>query len=138
MAQNQISSNLPYQCITPGSYYVPLSNNTCTTPVFLAIVPVFVVAGILTNLGLTKGKAKFLAQVAMTIGSFSIFVHGKASLTDGMAGKELGEILGISFVQGDDNIPLVDAFDGVVDMLGIILRVMASGRFPALRCSLSP
>lgn len=52
------------------------------------------VTEILTDFGLTEGKAEFLAQVAMTIGSFSIFVHGKTSFTDGMAGRKLGEILG--------------------------------------------
>lgn len=99
----------------------------CTATVFLAVVPIFVVTGALTGFRLAEGTAVFLTQAAMSVGSFSVLVHGKTGVTDKMTGRELGGILRIAFVQGDNSVPMVEVFDGVVDMLGVIALVADEG-----------
>ena len=58
-----------------------------TTQVFLAVVPVFVIAGTLASFGLAEGTAEFLAEAAVTIGCFAILVHGKAGVADRIADR---------------------------------------------------
>ena len=53
-------------------------------PVFLPVIPVFVVAGTNTGLGLTERAAEFLPGT-MIVGSFAILVHGEACLADRIA-----------------------------------------------------
>ena len=50
-------------------------------PVFLAVVPVFVVARANTGFGLTEGAAVFLAGTPI-IGGFAVLVHGEPGLAD--------------------------------------------------------
>ena len=50
-------------------------------PVFLAVVPVFVVAGANAGLGLAERAAVFLAGTPI-IGGFAVLVHGEPGLAD--------------------------------------------------------
>ena len=50
-------------------------------PAFLSIVPVLVVAGASTGLGLAEGAAVFLAGTPI-IGGFAVLVHGEPGLAD--------------------------------------------------------
>ena len=50
-------------------------------PVFLPIVPVFVVAGANTSLRLAEGAAVFLAGTPI-VGGFAVLVHGEPGLAD--------------------------------------------------------
>ena len=50
-------------------------------PVFLAVVPGFVVTRANTGLGLTEGAAGFLAGTPI-IGGFAVLVHGEPGLAD--------------------------------------------------------
>ena len=50
-------------------------------PVFLAVVPGFVVTRANTGLGLTEGAAVFLAGTPI-IGGFAVLVHGEPGLAD--------------------------------------------------------
>ena len=63
----------------------------------------------------------------MTVGGFAVPVHCEAGLTDGSAGRELGEVFGIALVERDDRVPIVDVFDGVVDVLGVVALVSDEG-----------
>ena len=56
-------------------------------PVFLAIVPVFVVAGANTGLGLAERAAVFLAGTPI-VGGFAVLVHGEPGLADRITGRK--------------------------------------------------
>ena len=56
-------------------------------PVFLAVVPVFVVAGANTGLGLAEGAAVFLAGTPI-VGGFAVLVHGEPGLADRITGRK--------------------------------------------------
>ena len=51
------------------------------TPVFLPVIPVFVVTRANTGLGLTEGAAVFLPGT-MIVGGFAVLVHGEPGLAD--------------------------------------------------------
>ena len=57
------------------------------TPVFLPVVPVLVVAGASTGLGLAEGAAVFLPGT-MIVGGFAIFVHGQPGRADRITGRK--------------------------------------------------
>lgn len=61
-----------------------------TTSVFLAFVPVLWLQGHCPVLDWRKGQQNFGRRSPWPSAVISIFVHGKTSLTDGMAGRELG------------------------------------------------
>ena len=56
-------------------------------PVFLAVVPVFVVAGANAGLGLAERAAVFLAGTPI-VGGFAIFVHGQPGRADRITGRK--------------------------------------------------
>ena len=56
-------------------------------PVFLPIVPVFVVTGANTSLGLAEGAAVFLAGTPI-VGRFAVLVHGEPGLADRITGRK--------------------------------------------------
>lgn len=90
--------------------------------VFLAIVPVFVVAGAGARFGLPEGAAKFLACASVVRG-FSIFVHGKASVAKEIANRQLFRVFDIVFVQRDNGVSLIDIFYQVIDGFHIVALV---------------
>ena len=56
-------------------------------PVFLAVVPVFVVAGTNAGLGLAERAAVFLAGTPI-VGGFAVLVHGEPGLADRITGRK--------------------------------------------------
>ena len=56
-------------------------------PVFLAVVPVFVVAGANAGLGLAERAAVFLAGTPI-VGGFAVLVHGEPGLADRITGRK--------------------------------------------------
>ena len=75
-------------------------------PVFLAIVPVFVVAGANAGFGLAERAAVFLAGTII-VGGFAIFVHSQSSITDQVTCRK-SFALGIAFFEGDKSFPIID------------------------------
>ena len=59
----------------------------CAAPVFLAVVPVLVVAGASTGFGLAEGAAVFLAGTPI-VGGFAVLVHGEPGLADRITGRK--------------------------------------------------
>ena len=67
-------------------------------PVFLAVVPVLVVAGTFAGFGLTERAAVFLPGTPI-VGRFAIFVHSQSSITDQVTCRK-SFALGIAFFEG--------------------------------------
>ena len=57
------------------------------TPVFLPVIPVFVVTRANTGFGLTEGAAEFLPGTII-VGGFAIFVHGQPGRADRITGRK--------------------------------------------------
>ena len=57
------------------------------TPVFLPVIPVFVVTRANTGLGLAERAAVFLPGT-MIVGGFAIFVHGQPGRADRITGRK--------------------------------------------------
>lgn len=86
------------------------------------------IAGAYAGLGLAEGAAEFLTG-ATIIGGFAILVHGEAGFTNEVANGQLGGVLGVSLVEGDNGLTLIDVADSVVDGPGIIAHVGDEGAF---------
>ena len=67
-------------------------------PVFLPIVPVFVVTRANIGFGLTEWAAEFLPGTII-VGGFAIFVHSQSSITDQVTCRK-SFALGIAFFEG--------------------------------------
>ena len=76
-------------------------------PVFLAVIPVFVVAGANTGLGLAERAAVFLAGT-MIVGGFSVLVHSQSGLTDRIAGRKRFRGFRAAWIEGDKSFPIID------------------------------
>ena len=57
------------------------------TPVFLPVIPVFVVTRANTGFGLTEWAAEFLPGTII-VGGFAIFVHGQPGRADRITGRK--------------------------------------------------
>lgn len=101
-------------------------------PVFLAVVPVFVVAGANTGFGLTEWAAEFLPGTII-VGGFAIFVHSQSSITDQVTCRK-SFALGIAFFEGDKSFPIIDRFHGVVDAFRVVALVGKEGAFLQRDC----
>jgi hypothetical protein len=98
-----------------------------TAPVFLAVVPVLMIAGTLRGFGLTEGTAEFLPESAVTIRGFPILAHSKTGLANGIAGREFLGILGIAGIEGNDSFSVIEVFYGVVNHPGVVALVTKEG-----------
>ena len=76
------------------------------TPVFLPVIPVFVVTRANTGFGLTEWAAEFLPGTII-VGGFAIFVHSQSSITDQVTCRK-SFALGIAFFEGDKSFPIID------------------------------
>ena len=56
-------------------------------PILLAVVPILVVAGANTGLGLAERAAVFLAGTPI-VGGFAVLVHGEPGLADWITGRK--------------------------------------------------
>ena len=68
------------------------------TPVFLPVIPVFVVTRANIGFGLTEWAAEFLPGTII-VGGFAIFVHSQSSITDQVTCRK-SFALGIAFFEG--------------------------------------
>ena len=97
-------------------------------PVFLAVVPVFVVAGANTGLGLTERAAVFLAGTPI-VGRLSVLAHGEACLADRIAGRKRFRGFRAAWIEGDKSLALIDRFHDIVDAFHIVALVGKEGAF---------
>ena len=78
------------------------------TPVFLPVIPVFVVTRANTGFGLTEWAAVFLANSPSAIGGLAIFVHGEACLADRIASRKRFRGFRAAWIEGDKSFPIID------------------------------
>ena len=78
-------------------------------PVFLAVVPVFVVAGTNAGLGLAERAAVFLAGTPI-VGRLAVLAHGKPSLADRITGRKRFQGFRAAWIEGDKRLALIDRF----------------------------
>ena len=97
-------------------------------PVFLAVIPVFVVTRANTGLGLTEGAAEFLPGT-MIVGGFAVLVHSQSGLADRIAGRKRFRGFRTAWIEGDKCLALIDRFHGVVDVFHVIALVGKEGAF---------
>ena len=96
------------------------------TPVFLPVVPVFVVAGANIGFGLTEWAAEFL-PVTIIVGGLAIFVHGEACLADRIASRKRFRGFRAAWIEGDKSFPIIDRFHGVVDAFRVVALTREKG-----------
>ena len=97
-------------------------------PVFLAVIPVFVVAGTNTGFGLAEGAAVFLPGT-MIVGGFAIFVHSQSGLADWITGRNRFRGFRTAWIERDKSLALIDRFYGIVDAFHIVALVGKEGAF---------
>ena len=97
-------------------------------PVFLAVIPVFVVTRANTGLGLTEGAAVFLPGT-MIVGGFAIFVHSQSGLADWITGRNRFRGFRAAWIEGDKCLALIDRFHDIVDAFRIVAFVGKEGTF---------
>ena len=95
------------------------------TPVFLPVIPVFVVTRANIGFGLTEWAAEFLPGTII-VGGFAIFVHSQSSITDQVTCRK-SFALGIAFFEGDKSFPIIDRFHGVVDAFRVVALIREKG-----------
>ena len=95
-------------------------------PVFLPVIPVFVVTRANAGLGLAEGTAEFLPNSPSAIGGLAIFVHSQSSITDQVTCRK-SFALGIAFFEGDKSFLIIDRFHGVVDAFRIVALIREKG-----------
>ena len=78
------------------------------TPVFLPVIPVFVVTRANTGFGLAEWAAVFLANSPSAIGGLAIFVHGEACLADRIASRKRFRGFRAAWIEGDKSFPIID------------------------------
>ena len=76
-------------------------------PVFLPIVPVFVVAGANTGFGLAEGAAVFLAGTSIVC-RLSVLVHSQPGLADRITGRKCFRGFRAAWIEGDKGLSLID------------------------------
>ena len=97
-------------------------------PVFLAVVPVFVVAGANTGLGLAERAAVFLAGTPI-LGGFSVLVHSQPGRADRIASRKRFRGFRAAWIEGNKRLALIDRFYGIVDAFHIVALVGKEGAF---------
>ena len=99
-------------------------------PVFLSVVPIFVVTRTDGCLRLPEGTAEFLSEPTMSIRSFSILAHRQPSFANGIADCQFLWLFGASVVQRDHGFSLINIFHSVVEIAHIITFVRKKGALP--------
>ena len=97
-------------------------------PVFLPIVPVFVVTRASTVFGLAEGAAEFL-PCTMIVGGLAILVHSQPGLTDRITGRKRFRGFRAAWIERDKCLALIDRFHGIVDAFHIVALVGKEGAF---------
>ena len=76
-------------------------------PVFLAVVPVLVVAGAFVGFGLTERAAVFLPGTII-VGGLAILVHSQPGRADRIAGRKRFRGFRAAWIEGDKSFPIID------------------------------
>ena len=97
-------------------------------PVFLAVVPVFVVTRANTGLGLAERAAVFLAGT-MIVGGFAVLVHSQPGRADRITGRKRFQGVHAAWIEGNKRLALIDRFYGIVDAFHIVALVGKEGAF---------
>lgn len=97
-------------------------------PVFLAVVPVFVVAGANTGLGLAERAAVFLAGTPI-VGGFAVLVHSQPGRADWITDRNRFRGFRAAWIEGDKCLALIDCFYRIVDVFHVIALVSKEGAF---------
>ena len=97
-------------------------------PVFLAVVPVFVVAGANAGLGLAERAAVFLAGTPI-VGGFAVLVHSQPGRADWITGRKRFRGFRTAWIEGDKGLALIDRFYRIVDAFRIVALVGKEGAF---------
>ena len=77
------------------------------TPVFLPVIPVFVVTRANTGFGLAEGAAVFLPGTPI-VGRFAVLVHGEPGLADRIASRKRFRGFRAAWIEGDKSFPIID------------------------------
>ena len=96
------------------------------TPIFLPVIPVFVVTRANTGLGLAEGAAVFLAGTPI-VGRLSVLAHGEACLADRIASRKRFRGFRAAWIEGDKSFPIIDRFHGVVDAFRVVALIREKG-----------
>ena len=83
-------------------------------PVFLPVIPVFVVTRANTGLGLAERAAVFLAGTPIVSG-FAVLVHSQPGRADWITGRNRFRGFRAAWIEGDKRLALIDCFYGIVD-----------------------
>lgn len=97
-----------------------------TAPIFLPIVPIFMITGAAASFGLPERAAEFLSDTA-AVSSFAVLVHGKARFTDWVAHRQLFGVFGSALVQRNDCFAFVSILYQAVDRFHIVTLVAQEG-----------
>ena len=97
-------------------------------PVFLAVVPVFVVTRANTGLRLAEGATVFLPGTPI-VGRFAVLVHGELGLADRITGRKRFQNLRTTRIEGNKRLALIDRFYRIVDAFRIVALVGKEGAF---------
>ena len=95
-------------------------------PVFLAVVPVFVVTRANTGLGLAERAAVFLAGTPI-VGGFAVLVHSQPGRADWITDINRFRGFRAAWIEGNKSLALIDRFHGVVDDFRIVALVGEKG-----------
>ena len=98
-------------------------------PVFLAVIPVFVVTRANTGLGLAEGAAVFLPDSPSAISGFAILVHSQSGRADRIASRKRFRGFRAAWIEGNKSLALIDRFHGVVDDFRIVALIGKEGAF---------
>lgn len=86
------------------------------------------IAGTAAGFGLSERTAELLSGSAV-IGSFAVLVHHKTGVTDRSTGRQFFRILGITLVERDITLAIINILNCVVNSLNIIGFVGDKGTF---------
>ena len=96
--------------------------------VFLAVVPILVIAWTFTVFGTFKRTAKLLSCTT-SVAEFAVAVHSKTGFANNIAAPEFFRILCTEFVKRDKTISVIHITNGVVYSFYIIPFVSKKGTF---------
>ena len=97
-------------------------------PVFLAVVPVFVVTRANTGLGLAERAAVFLPGTPI-VGGFAVLVHSQPGRADWITDRNRFRGFRAAWIEGNKSLALIDRFHGVVDDFRIVALIGKEGAF---------
>ena len=100
----------------------------CASPVFLPVVPVFVVTRANTGFGLAERTAVFLAGTPL-VGRLSVLMHSQPDLTDRITGRKRFRGFRTASIEGNKSLALIDRFYRIVDAFRIVALVGKEGTF---------